>query len=47
MRTLTLDLPPVSENVMAWGSLAWIGLTAVISAISGAFAYRDFESNKD
>ena len=47
MRALTLDLPPVSEKVMAWGSVAWIGLTAAISAISGAFAYRDFKSNKD
>ena len=40
MRALTMDLPPISENAMAWGSIAWIGLTAVISAIFGVFAYR-------
>lgn len=40
MRALTMGLPPISDNVMAWGSTAWIGLTAIISAIFGACAYR-------
>ena len=35
-----MGLSPISDSVMAWGSIAWIGLTAVISAIFGACAYR-------
>ena len=40
MRVLTMGLPPISDNVMAWGSIGWIGLTAVISTVFGACAYR-------
>ena len=40
MRALTIGLPPISDNVMAWGSIIWIGLTVITSAIFGACAYR-------